>query len=138
MSNLRIGDGLFFKRGIDSITQKTNQKLENLVLDNHELPPAEQGQRPQLDGLLNQPDSNSFLEAKLCPEFEDRELLLPSKFQRALDDSLAFIEQKLSEKHATDPLDNSSKIMNRAARVLREDSELRDLLRMYRAALLQG
>jgi type III secretion protein X len=138
MEKIHSGKNLFFKHGIDSITQKKRNDIRGSMPDKLELSPAEQSQRPQLDSLLHQPDGNSFLEDKLAPDFEDRELLLPSKFQRALDDSLTAMINIASDKDTKTTSDNNIKIMNRAIRVLKEDVELRDLLRMYRAALLQG
>ena len=138
MDNLRFGDGLFFKCGINSITRKKLLNSKESTPDNFDLSPSEQGLRPQLEQLLHQSDGNSFLEEKLTPDLDDRELLLPGKFQKALDDSLEEMEKIVKEMHLHNSSDANVKVLNRAVRVLREDIELRDLLRMYRAALLQG
>lgn len=135
MSDLRVGPGAYFDRGIDSITFKGGEALQGLP-DQHELTPADHAQRPQLEALLAQANTDSFLEESIRPELEDRDLLLPGKFRQAMDGALGTLRNAVQEQQTQDP--DTAKVLNRAVRLLNDEVGLRDLLQMYRSALYQG
>jgi type III secretion protein X len=135
MSDFRIGSGPFFERGIDSITFKGNDSAQ-VMPDQQELVPAEQGQRPQLEQLLSMPSLDAFLDDLIRPDIEDRELLMPQKFRQAMDGAMAEIGRRAQEMQPNDP--ETTKVLNRATRLLNEEVGLRDLLQMYRSVLFQG
>lgn len=135
MSDMRIGSGAFFDKGIDSVTYKSGE-LAQPMPDQQLLTPAERAERPQLETLLAQPTTDSFLDDAICPQFEDRELLLPGKFRQALESTLKTLTQAAQDHHSENP--DSAKTLNRAVRLLNEEVGLRDLLQMYRSALYQG
>ena len=135
MNDLRIGTGAYFDRGIDSITFKGGESLQGLP-DQHELTPADHAQRPQLEALLAQANTDSFLEESIRPELDDRDLLLPGKFRQAMEGALNTLRNAVQEKQAQNP--DTAKELNRAVRLLNDEVGLRDLLQMYRSALYQG
>jgi type III secretion protein X len=135
MNDLRIGGGVYFERGIDSITFKSGELAQGLP-DPRELTPTDNTQRPQLESLLSQPSTDSFLEESIRPELDDRDLLLPVKFRQAMDSALDTLREAAQERQADNP--ESAKQLNRAVRLLNEEVGLRDLLQMYRSALYQG
>ena len=135
MSDFRIGSGPFFDRGIDKITFKGQEAQQGLP-EQRELTPADHAQRPMLDQLLAANNLESLLEAAIRPDFDDRDLLMPGKFKQAMDSSLASLRQAAEERLAGDP--GAARTLNRAARLLGEEVNLRDLLQMYRSVLLQG
>jgi type III secretion protein X len=135
MSDFRIGAGPFFDRGIDSVTYKGGEAIQGLP-DQHELTPADHAQRPQLEVLLAQPNTDSFLEESIRPELNDRDLLLPGKFRQTMDGALITLRDAVQERQASNP--DSAKEINRAVRLLNDEVGMRDLLQMYRSALYQG
>ncbi|MEO5671743.1 MAG: hypothetical protein ABIR26_13700 [Ramlibacter sp.] len=135
MPDFPIGSGPFFDRGIDSITFKGLDVAQGMP-GQHELAPAEQGQRPQLERLLSAFNLESFLDDAIRPAIEDRDVLMPHKFRRALDGALEAIRGKGRELSASDP--QAAKVLERAGRVLEEEVSLRDLLQMFRSVLYQG
>jgi type III secretion protein X len=135
MNDLRIGGGVYFERGIDSITFKSGELAQGLP-DPRELTPTDNTQRPQLESLLSQPSTDSFLEESIRPELDDRDLLLPVKFRQAMDSALDTLREAAQERQADNP--ESARQLNRAVRLLNEEVGLRDLLQMYRSALYQG
>ncbi len=135
MDNLRVGPGAFFDRGIDSITFKGGEALQGLP-DPHELTPADHAQRPQLEALLAQSNTDSFREESIRPELDDRDLLLPGKFRQAMDGTLSTLREAVQAQQGQDP--DTAKLLNRAVRLLHDEVGLRDLLQMYRSALYQG
>lgn len=135
MSDFRIGTGPFFERGIDSVTFKGGEALQGLP-DQRELTPADHAQRPQLEALLTQANTDSFLEESIRPELNDRDLLLPGKFRQTMDGALGTLRNAVQEQQAKNS--DSAKELNRAVRLLNDEVGLRDLLNMYRSALYQG
>jgi len=135
MDNLRVGPGAYFDRGIDSITFKGGEALQGLP-DQHELTPAEHAQRPQLEALLTQANTDTFLEESIRPELDDRDLLLPGKFRQAMDGTLSTLREAVQAQQGQDS--DTAKLLNRAVRLLNDEVGMRDLLQMYRSALYQG
>jgi len=135
MNDPRIGSSAYFDKGIVSITYKVGEAVQGLP-DQHELPPADHAQRPQLETLLAPSNTDSFLQESIRPELEDRDLLLPSRFRQAMDDALDKLGKTAQEQLAHEP--DTAKLLNRAVRLLQDEVGLRDLLQMYRSALHQG
>lgn len=141
MSDLRIGSGPFFERGIDSVVHKGGGLAQGLP-DQQLLTPAENAERPQLEALLSQPNIDTFLDQKVKPELQDRDLLLPTRFRQVMDQALSSLQtaaqSKAGASNADSPQSQDHKTLNRAVRLLNEEVGLRDLLQMYRSALYQG
>lgn len=136
MSDLRIGAGVFFERGIDSVTYKSGDASQGLP-DPRLLPPTDNALRPQLDALLARPNSETYLMDSIRPDLPNRELLLPVRFRQTMDSALGSLRDAATQ-HQQDGDTKGTQTLNRAVRLLTEDVALRDLLQMYRSALYQG
>lgn len=134
MPEVRIGFPGFFEHGLDDIRYASNTDASGLPAQGR-LPPAEANTAP-LAQLLSLPNIASFLDEAVRPVIDDRTELSPERYREALQATQAELDRMASEMQSSDP--ESAKIINRAARVLREDAGLRELLRMYRSALHQG
>lgn len=135
MSDFRVGAGVFFDKGIDSITFKGGEAAQGLP-DQRELTPADHAERPQLDQLLAMPNLDDFLDQATRPELANRDLLMPTRFRQVMDSTQATLRQAVAE--AQDSAPESAKLLNRAVRLLNEEGALRDLVQMYRSVLYQG
>ena len=135
MSDIRLGNGLFFEKGIDSITFKGSEQVQGLP-DLFELPPSGNVQPQMLDKMLALPNIDSYLDDCVRPELDDRELLLPVPFADALDRTRATLRKMAEERQAADP--EAARELTRAERVLNDEHGLRDLLRMYRSSVFRG
>lgn len=135
VSDLRIGKGLFFERGIEKITFDGLDVIRGLP-DKRELQPAEDARRPMLDQLLAMHNLESFLEETIRPDFMDRDLLTPVRFRQVMEDTRAGFVAAAGKRAAADP--QAVRALERAGRLLGEEVNLRELLQMYRSALLQG
>jgi type III secretion protein X len=94
--------------------------------------PSDDNMRAQLSQLLEKPNTERFLEEALRPEISDRDLLMPSQFAEALREALKSLA------YASEKPGDGSRELNRAVRLLKEETNLRDLVAMYRSALYQG
>lgn len=130
MADLRY-NGLSFDRGIEQIVHTQDVSVTTLP-DHQDLTPAELNSRPQLEQLLAMPNLADYLENHLRPELLNKDILSPTRFRQALDSALKMLRDAAEQ----DP--SSAKQLNRAARLLGEEADLRDLLQMYRSALYQG
>lgn len=119
--------------GLDSIS-KTHAPDASLP-DASQLPPAEQARRAELDKVLLRPNLSEYLSEQLRPPIEDPLLLKPHHFQNALHCAVRTLHDKALK--ANKGSDTAS-LIERAARVLGEEVNLRDLLGMYRNTLFQG
>lgn len=135
MSDLRIGQGPFFDRGIDTITFKRGDASPGLP-ERRTLPPPEQAGRAQLERVLWQRTLSSYLDARTRPQVDDRQLLLPQHFRAALKGTLASLRQRAERQ--PDPKSREARVLKRAARLLAEEDELRELVQMYCTTLFQG
>jgi len=135
VSDFRVGAGVFFDKGIDSITFKGGEAAQGLP-DQRELTPADHAERPQLDQLLAMPNLDDFLDQATRPELANRDLLMPTRFRQVMDSTQATLRQAVAE--AQDSAPESAKLLNRAVRLLNEEGALRDLVQMYRSVLYQG
>lgn len=94
--------------------------------------PSELPASSQLDALLALPNIDEFIAAELQPRIESVDILSPARFRHVLDATLLGLRQAAEE----DP--RAARALGRAARLLADEASLRDLLLMYRAALMQG
>jgi type III secretion protein X len=135
VSDFRIGSGKFFDRGIEKITFRAMDVVEGLP-DLFELTPAERARRPMLDQLLALRNLETFLDESVQPDVDDLDLLLPGAFRQAMERMLATLRQASDRRRSADP--QVARRLDRAVRLLAEEADLRELLAMYRAALLKG
>lgn len=135
MSDMRI-NGLAFDRGIDSISYAGRETGSQHLPERHELTPPADGVRAQLAQILDKPNTARYLDEQLRPALENRDLLMPGKFQYALQsalDGLAAAAEQTQNKN-----EDAARTLNRALRLLKDEAGLRDLVAMYRSALYQG
>ncbi len=135
MSDFRVGSGPFFERGIDRITFRAKEGAQGLP-DLHHLIPAEQSHRPQLDRLLARPTLDTLVDDAITPDIDDPELLLPSRFRGAPKGTLRSLRRRAEKEK--DPRSRNARALSRAAGLLAEEDELRDLAQMYLSTLYQG
>lgn len=139
MSNINPS-ALTFDRGISSITHARQGTLTSLP-EREQSPPSDMGSRPQLDALLALPTLDDALDAAVRPQLQNRDLLVPTRFRQALEgalDQLGQAAQTAQQAQPTDDNSDTTRTLNRAVRLLKEESALRDLVQMYRSALYQG
>jgi type III secretion protein X len=132
MSNLGLNT-LSFDRGIETITY-ARQDTQNRLPERGEAPPPETGVRDQLSSLLDRPTMDRYLEAVIGAPTVSPDLLAPGRFRSALDD----VMQRLKMQGSGEPDSDNARVYQRAQRLLGQESDLRDLLNMYRSALYQG
>jgi type III secretion protein X len=133
MSDINI-KSLVFDRGIDSITHARGEAASTMP-ERGNAPPPDVAVRAKLDILLQKPSIDSRMDLAVRPQIVSRDLLLPGPFRKALSDCLK--DLRSAAESAADSSD-LSRVLNRAVRLLSEESNLRDLLQMYRSALYQG
>jgi len=131
MSDMRI-NGLAFDRGIDSISYAGRETTGQQLPERHELAPSSDGVRAQLSQLLDKPNTDRFLDEALRPAVANRDLLTPGRFSQAMNEALAGLSDAAGQGG------DDARTLNRAVRLLKEESGLRDLVAMYRSALYQG
>lgn len=102
-----------FDRGIDSIN--SDSAMEAAVMPERSQLPQDSNNRPMLDRVLGQ-EIEDTLYLQLRPNNSNRDLLTP----------------ELGENN------EAARSINRDVRLLQEESQLRELIQMYRSALFQG
>ncbi len=140
MAENYLGSHLAFDRGIDLVTYVRRVDVENLP-QRQEGAPSELGGRPQLEALLDQPSLDQFLEDSLRPQLENRELMVPSRFQSVLESLHTALSASLEEESGDkgESLQAEDKrVLQRAVRLLKSEQDLRNLVHMYRSVLYQG
>ncbi len=133
MSDIRI-NSLVFDRGIDSITHVRGETASAMP-ERGDAPPPDVGVRAQLDILLQKPSLDNRLDAALRPQLQNRELLSPGRFHEALNGVIQHLRQ-VAQNGPDAP--EQSRVLNRAVRLLTDESQLRELVQAYRSALYQG
>jgi|GEM_PF-541147 len=133
-SDLDLGlDRYSLDRGIESISQSG---LPDLPLpDATQMPPAAQLNRPELDRLLQRPTLKDYVNEQLQPKIDDRQLLIPQRFERTL---LGAAQTLRTLSTAQESRKGAATALGKAARLLAEEANLRELLNMYRSTLYQG
>jgi type III secretion protein X len=130
MADLRLDSSLAFDRGIERVIHEHDEPA--LLPESPNLAPSELARAAQLDRLLALPNLDDYLQGALQPSLGNKDLLQPGKFR----DALGGCARMLREAAQADPA--QARPLERAARVLAEEGDLRDLLQMYRTMLLQG
>ncbi|MHA3904759.1 type III secretion apparatus assembly protein SctX [Castellaniella sp. WN] len=132
MPDIRPNRLIRFDHGIDTIVHtRGNERTAQDLPERRNLAPSDDPALAQLDQLLDKPNIQRFLEEALRPDISDRDLLMPSQFAEALREALKALA-RLAENGG------DSRTLNRAVRLLKEETNLRELVAMYRGALYQG
>lgn len=123
--------GITFDRGIDRIITTADTPQGHLPKDGR-LAPSDGRVMPKLDQLLAAPTIADRLASELTPRMADRDMLLPDQFHRALSDAQSLLgkEMRNHPEHKA--------AFQEALALLKEESDLRELVDMYRSALFQG
>lgn len=140
MADNHLGPHIAFDRGIDLVTYVRSGETQGLPQRREEAP-SELGGRPQLEGLLAQPSLEDFLEEAIRPRLENRDLLVPSRFQVALESVHAALTAKTQDEPSgtEEPMSPEEKrVLQRAVRLLGTERDMRGLVQMYRSVLYQG
>lgn len=133
MSDIRL-PSLVLDRGIETITY-ARQQNDAPMPERGQAPPPETGLRAQLDQLLQKPSMDSRLDQALRPLIANRDLLLPARFR----ETLGKVRTQLRKAAGSAPEGSEqARVLNRAVRLLNDESDLRELEHMYRSALYQG
>jgi type III secretion protein X len=130
MPDLRLDSPLTFDRGIDRVVHERDTPAA--LPQGLNIAPSEMPQPAELDRLLAMPNMEDYLQGLFQPRLENKDLLQPGQFRATLESCREMLRQAAE----ADPA--SAKTLNRAARMLSEEADLRDLLQMYRSMLLQG
>ncbi|ODS93673.1 MAG: hypothetical protein ABS45_01510 [Comamonas sp. SCN 65-56] len=133
---------LSFDRGIERITYSREDTPLELPAREQAAPPDIDVQ-PELQALLSLPTLDDSLNAALRPQLANRELLAPSRFRQALETTLHGLTEAAQKAQTSADAGlaeggDNARVLNRAVRLLKEESALRELLQMYRSALYQG
>ena len=140
MAENYLGSHLSFDRGIDLVTYVHHDDGEKLPL-RREGAPSELGGRPKLEALLDQPTLDQFLEDSIRPQLENRELMVPSRFQSTLDSLHKKLSASLEQEGGVRGESwqaEDKRVIQRAVMLLNSEQDLRNLLNMYRSVLYQG
>jgi len=133
MADIRL-PSLVLDRGIETITYARQQNDAPMPERSQALPP-EIGVRAQLDQLLQKPSMDSRLDQALRPPIANRELLLPAPFR----ETLGKVRAQLRKAAGSAPEGSErARVLNRAGRLLNDESDLRELEHMHRSTLYQG
>jgi len=132
MANLGVNRLMSFDYGIGDIVYAGKDEVVESLPERRNLPPTDDTMRARLSQLLEKPNIESFLNQALRPEIGDRDLLMPSQFADVLREALKSLALAGQAPQA------DARILNRAQRLLKEETSLRDLVTMYRSALYQG
>jgi len=136
MSDMRINNGLNFDRGIENIAYARKASVTQDLPERSELPPSADGVKEQLEQLLAKPTIGRFVDEALRPAIGNRELLMPGRFSQTLAAALSSLSKAAEQ--ASPDADGQVRALNRAVRLLKEESGLRELVNMYRSTLYQG
>jgi type III secretion protein X len=117
-------------QGIEKIFHAEDEKVDGGTVG--DISPAFSPIKPRLEQLYALPNIEDYLMAQLAPLINEPALLKPTRFNNALRASLESLEAAAEE----DP--RNARILRRAARLMGDQVTLRDLVQMYRYALLKG
>jgi len=140
MADDHLGPHLAFDRGIDRVTYARQGETQSLP-QRQEGPPSELGGRPRLEILLAQPTLDETLEDAIRPRLENRDLLVPSRFQSVLDRVHAMLSEDIDDDPGGTGVSmppEKKRTLQRAVRLLNSERDLRGMVQMYRSVLYQG
>lgn len=135
MADARIGSVPFFDRGIDRVVDAPLTPDVPLLPDAHGLTPSELEQTNAVAELFACDNLESLLETWVRPQVR-RELLAPHRFREAIGGAAAAFARAAEIRRYANP--RVGKLLDRAGRVLDDEKDLRELLQMFRTALLQA
>ena len=131
MSRVRDKQSPFpMDRGIDKILRSGDETVESGP--SADLSPAFSPVKPRLEQLFAARNLDDYIASQLAPLIREAGLLMPNRFENALRGGMEDLEALAED----DP--RNARILRRAARLMGDQVSLRDLLRMYRLALLKG
>jgi len=130
MSRIRSTTPFPMDRGIEKILRSNDEVVESGPIA--DLSPAFSPVKPRLEQLYPLPNLEDYLAAELAPIINEAGLLLPGRFEKALRDAV----DNLLAAEEEDP--RSAHVFRRARKIMGEQAALRELVRMYRSALLKG
>ncbi|MBC7599812.1 MAG: hypothetical protein H7238_12455 [Polaromonas sp.] len=116
--------------GIDKILRLNDEKIDTGPVA--EISPAFTPVKPRLEQLYAQPNLEDYLTAELAPVMNEAGLLMPNRFNRALMDG----QDELRAQEEADP--RNARILRAARTLMGDQVALRELVQMYRSALLKG
>ncbi|RYX93974.1 MAG: hypothetical protein EOO28_16450 [Comamonadaceae bacterium] len=117
-------------QGIDKIFRSDPVVVESGPIA--DISPAFSAVKPRLDQLFAMPNLEDYISSVLAPQINEPSLMLPNRFNNALRAAMEELEAASEE----DP--RNGRILQRARRLLDDQVSLRDLVHMYRQALLKG
>lgn len=123
--------GISFERGIDRIISTGERAQVELPRDGR-LAPSDRRVMPRLDQLLHTATLTDIVTGELAPRIEDRDLLLPDRFHRTLDE----VREEVALASARHP--DHRALFKAATALLDEERDMRGLLDMFRSALMKG
>jgi type III secretion protein X len=129
MPDLRLDSPLSFDRGIDRVVHERDTPALPAGLN---IAPSEMPQAAELDRLLAMPNLDDYLQSHFQPQLDNKDLMQPGQFRATLESC----REMLRREAEANP--DAARTLNRAARMLADEADLRDLLQMYRSMLLQG
>lgn len=118
-------------RGIEKILRADDDKNVEIGPAG-DISPAFSPVKPRLEQLYAMPNLDDYIASELAPLMAEAGLLMPSRFNRALRDGA----DELKEAEDADP--RNARILRAARRLMGDQASLRDLVTMYRSALLKG
>jgi type III secretion protein X len=128
----RIGNTPFpLDRGIDKILRLDDEKNVETGYSG-DISPAFSPVKPRLEQLYALPNLEDYIAAELAPLMHEAGMLMPNRFNRALRDG----EEHLQLEEEEDP--RNARILRAARRLMNDQVSLRELVQMYRTALLKG
>lgn len=119
-------------RGITRVVRHSQAVGTGPLPDFSNVVPAEIPTHSELDRLLALPNIDEFIDNALRPHIDSGEILSPVRFRDVLSTTLAGLRAAAEKKP------RAARLLGRAARLLADEASLRDLLQMYRSAVVQG
>ena len=116
--------------GIDKIFRADEAVVESGPIT--DISPAFSPVKPRLEQLYAMPNLEDYIASALAPLINEPSLMLPNRFNNALRAAMDELDAVAEE----DP--RNVRILRRAKRLLDDQVALRDLVHMYRQALLKG
>lgn len=135
MADARIGSVPFFDRGIERVVDAPVPVEVPWLPDEPGLVPSAQGQPNAVDELFAHENLESLLDRWVRPQIQP-ELLTPTRFRVAIAAAAAEFAHAAEIRRFANP--RVGKLLDRAGRLLQEEKDLRELLQMFRSALLQA
>lgn len=127
------GHNLALDRGLTGVSYTTQDPLPPHLPDNAQVVPPDTGQKSHLDALFPNNSLDDILLDFTKPSLANPELMSPFCFAEVLDSLPAYLEGMITQYDT-----ETGRTITRALRLLKEQIRNRELLQMYRAALMQG